>query len=274
MREEAKKKPKHPLCKLYDQLETYMSQVPVLGFNSAKYDLNLIKRYLAKHLQMHEASDAFVVKQNNAYTCIATEQLKFLDMSQFLAAGSSYSGFLKAYHVTDQKGFFPYEWFDEASKLDVTSLPSHESFYSNLKETNISTAQYQYCQQIWRDLEMTTFRDFLVWYNNLDVLPFVEAVEKFQQFYFDKGIDVFKSAISVPGIARQLLFRTARQHNVNFALFDENNKDLYQRLNKTSSVDLASFSHDITAPGKLGSEVRINAVLSWGSMLMLYIYKP
>ena len=39
---------------------------------------------------------------------------------------------------------------------------------------------------------MTTFRDFLVWYNNLDVVPFVEAVEKFQQFYVDKGIDVFQ----------------------------------------------------------------------------------
>lgn len=56
---------------------------------------------------------------------------------------------------------------------------------------------------------MTTFKDFLVWYNNLDV----EAVEKVQQFYFEKGIDVFKTAISVPGIAKQLLFKTARKQN-------------------------------------------------------------
>lgn len=53
---------------------------------------------------------------------------------------------------------------------------------------------------------METFRDFLVWYNDLDISPFVKAVERFQQFYFQKGIDVFKSAISVQGIARQLLF--------------------------------------------------------------------
>jgi len=40
-----------------------MSQVPVLGFNSAKYDVNLIKRCLAKHLSMHENSTNFVVKK-------------------------------------------------------------------------------------------------------------------------------------------------------------------------------------------------------------------
>ena len=75
-----------------------------------------------------------------------------------------------------------------------------------------------------------TFRDFLVWYNNLDVAPFVQAVEKNQQFYFQKGIDVFKSAISVPGIASQLLFKTAQKQKVNFALFDNHNKDLYQTI--------------------------------------------
>jgi len=96
------KSPSHPLEKIYGQLETYMAQVPVLGFNLAKYDLNLIKRVLAKHLNLHEESGTFVVKKNNTYTCSATESLKFLDMSQFLAAGSIYIGFLKAYHVEDE----------------------------------------------------------------------------------------------------------------------------------------------------------------------------
>ncbi|MCG7865753.1 MAG: C2H2-type zinc finger protein, partial [Candidatus Thiodiazotropha taylori] len=59
------KKPSHPLQKIYGCMETYMTQVPVLGFNSAKYDLNLIKQFLAKHLQMHEDSQAFVVKKDN-----------------------------------------------------------------------------------------------------------------------------------------------------------------------------------------------------------------
>lgn len=77
---------------------------------------------------------------------------------------------------------------------------------------------------------MKTFKDFLVWYNNLDVGPFVQAVLHFQKHYFDKGIDIFKMAISLPGIARQLLFKSAKRENANFALFDKRNADLYQTV--------------------------------------------
>ncbi|MES9994350.1 MAG: hypothetical protein ABW098_20565, partial [Candidatus Thiodiazotropha sp.] len=122
------------------------------------------------------------------------------------------------------------EWFDSTEKLDYPSLPAHDCFYSDLKGINISEVEYQFCQMIWQSEGMVTFRDFLVWYNNLDVGPFVEAVENFQQFYFEKGIDVFKTAISVPGIARQLLFRAARDQQANFALFDSNNADLYHTI--------------------------------------------
>ena len=79
---------------------------------------------------------------------------------------------------------------------------------------------------------MSTFNDFLIWYNNLDVGPFVIAVEKFQRFCFEKGINVFKTAISVPGIARQLLFKTAQTNQANFALFDEYDQDLYQTVKR------------------------------------------
>ena len=259
------KTPSHPLQKVYRQLETYMSQVPVLGFNSAKYDLNLIKRCLAKHLNLHEETGTFVVKQNNAYTCIATDSLKFLDMTQFLAPGSSYAGFLKAYHVEEQKGFFPYEWFDDVTKLDATALPAHEDFYSELKASNISEEEYAFCQKVWRDQQMTTFRDFLVWYNNLDVRPFVDAVEKFQHFYDEKHLDVFKNAISTPGIARQLLFKTARDARASFALFDEYNKDLYQTVkqNIIGGPSIIFTRHHCVGETKIRGQKPCGAILGF-----------
>ena len=79
---------------------------------------------------------------------------------------------------------------------------------------------------------MSKFEDFLVYYNNLDVGPFVEAVMKMQQFYFDKHIDVFKNTVSVPGIARNLLFRTSKDNNASFALFGHQHKDLYDTTRK------------------------------------------
>ena len=43
---------------------------------------------------------------------------------------------------------------------------------------------------------MKTFRDFFVWYNNIDVVPFLEALPF--SFYRNRNIDMFKEGISVP----------------------------------------------------------------------------
>ena len=77
---------------------------------------------------------------------------------------------------------------------------------------------------------MTTFRDFLIWYNNLDVEPFVTAVQNLQKYYFKRNIDIFKSSISVPGLT--MLFECGRKAGASFALCNEANKDLYYTIKK------------------------------------------
>jgi len=39
-------------------------------------------------------------------------------------------------------------------------------------------------------------RDYLEYYNNLDVEPLLEALQNLAQYYVDRGVDVFKDAIS------------------------------------------------------------------------------
>ena len=51
------------LKQLYGKLKGYIRQIPVLGFNSAKYDLNLIKTKVAKHLGLHEEEFCFTIKK-------------------------------------------------------------------------------------------------------------------------------------------------------------------------------------------------------------------
>ena len=58
-------------------------------------------------------------------------------------------------------GFFPYEWVDSLTKLEETSLPPHASFYSSLKNANITEDDYRYCQQVWEAKEMSTFKVIL-----------------------------------------------------------------------------------------------------------------
>ena len=83
------------------------------------------------------------------------------------------------------------------------------------------------CQQVWCDNNMQTFRDFLTWYNNLDVKPFCDALDKMCSFWQHKNIDMLKQGISIPGITLIFLFNTLEPGIIFFSLFDTKNKDLY-----------------------------------------------
>ena len=105
-------------------------------------------------------------------------ETKILWIVNYLAPGFSYDKYLKAYGCELQKGHFPYEYMDGVGKLDDRTIPPKAAFFSQLKNEGISDADYARCQAVWRDNGMTTMRDYLIWYNNRDVLPFLEALEK------------------------------------------------------------------------------------------------
>ena len=73
---------------------------------------------------------------------------------------------------------------------------------------------------------MTAMRDFLVWYNNRDVVPFLEALDKQFAFYQQQNIDMFKDGISVPGLTLLYLFNDLPANTLS-TVFNETNKDLH-----------------------------------------------
>ena len=54
---------------------------------------------------------------------------------------------------------------------------------------------------------MQTFGDWLEYYNNLDVSPFLKALVKMRAFYTNMGVDIFKDAVSLPGVSMQYILR-------------------------------------------------------------------
>ena len=95
---------------------------------------------------------------------------------------------------------------------------------------------------------MKTMRDFLVWYNNLDVEPFVEGLGKMVDFYKERHIDAFKDGISVPGLTMKYLFKISPE--ATFALFDEKNKDLHQTFKDNLVGGPSIVFHRYHAAGK------------------------
>ncbi len=210
----------------------WLCEVPVVGFNSAKYDANIMKMYLSGALTKYdkpEDKEVTPLKTNSMYCVITSKSLKFLDVANFLAAGVSLDKWLKAYKCTMTKGFSPYEWLDTYDKLYQDHLPAYEEWYSILKGKNINIKDYEYCMDVWNKHEMKNMMDFLRWYNNCDVIPMVEAINKMFLFYSAKGLDMFKDAISLPGLAYKMLLSCTPEK---FSLFKEEDKELFYLLKR------------------------------------------
>ena len=128
--------------------------------------------------------------------------------------------------VINLKEFFPYEWFDSFEKLNYPKLPQPEDFYSKIKKDNPikSDSDYKKLQKIWEDKAMTRFEDYLIYYNNLNTGPFVIALGNMVKVYYDEGIDIFKDYITLPGVARRMLYNSS---NSKFSLFNSENANLY-----------------------------------------------
>ena len=114
-------------------IEEWCDQVPVLGFNSGKYDLNLIRNHFVGELCKTTDTLIKVGCKANQIIFITTPDFKFLDIINYIGPGKTYDAWVKAYGCAHTKYWFPYEWFDSPEKLDFPSLPDYPQWYSKLK---------------------------------------------------------------------------------------------------------------------------------------------
>ena len=186
----------------------WVKQVPVFGFNSGRYDINMIKEYFVENLT--SLSDVSVAKKENSYMFLSTPNFKFLDIKSYLAPGLSYDAWCRAYGCELQKLSFPYEWFDSFKKLNHIGPVKYEEFYSSLKGgITISQEEYQnFCDEFHKR-GCVTMKDWLKEYNLADVEPFIEALEKTREQYYPDEIDLLKDAVSIPGISMTYVLNKA-----------------------------------------------------------------
>ena len=85
-------------------------------------------------------------------------------------------------------------------------------------------------------------RDHLEYYKNLDVEPFVQAVEKLFNANKELGLDAFKSSLTPPGLTLQLMFSDL-QPSVYFTLINQLNSDLHQLIKKNVCAGLSVVFH-------------------------------
>jgi hypothetical protein len=163
--------------------------------------------------------------------CLATKRLKFLDVSNFLAAGTSLSNFYKAYKVENQKTIFPYSWFDSLEKLEARFLPKQEEFYSVLTNSVVTEEEHNSALETWTLNGWEKFGQYVEYYNNIDVIGMTEAVVKMVNVYKEWGLDLFKEAFSLAGIAQKYVFRNLPE-DVYFSTFGAEHQHIYEELRR------------------------------------------
>ena len=72
------------LIDLKQHLERYANSLPVFGFNSGRYDLNLIKSYLIPYLICDKEQETSVIKKANDLISFRFRDVYFLDIMKFL----------------------------------------------------------------------------------------------------------------------------------------------------------------------------------------------
>ena len=180
--------------------------------------------------------------------------LHFLDICNYSAPGASYSHYLKTYGQDPDlaKSFFPYEAVTSLEVLDQEGMPSYNAFYSSLKGYNtleedggglsVGLKNYNTLHLAWKQQGMKTLRDLLIFYNNMDVGPFLKALENQLLTYRSMGLDLFKDACTLPGQSLRLGMRGLG--GVFYTLGDDM-ADIHDLIRKNMVGGLPSFSPDL-----------------------------
>ena len=65
-------------------------------------------------------------------------------------------------------------------------------WFNKLKNQELPYIDYIKALNVWHQNKIKILRDYLEWYNNCDVIPFVQAIERMQMFKKKSNLDMFK----------------------------------------------------------------------------------
>ncbi|KAA6336724.1 MAG: hypothetical protein EZS28_052849, partial [Streblomastix strix] len=134
-------------------VQPYKPQVSVIGFNSKKFDMNL----LLKHLIKNKTKIQYMGSTTQAKQTVVSHQdydfdLRFIDILSFIPPNNTLKQFVEKFGTKGiklTKGIFPCGSFNYDNfklVLGLTTPFTKDDFYDKLNNKNISNEDYeQYC---------------------------------------------------------------------------------------------------------------------------------
>ena len=220
----------------------------------------MIKSYLLPIFVNERQIEPTVIKKANQFVSFKFGDVQLLDIMNFLGRATSFDSFLKGYKTKETQGFFPYEWFVNAVKLDAKEQPPYDSFFRKVRNINHLEKDYNdfenltttgllseqvacklrlnkipptgdendaFFRSIWVSERRKSSKDFLMWYNNKDVVPTLEAMQKMFEFHHQKEIDMLNLDCILPNLVNICLHKSK---DSKFNPFTESDKDLLEKI--------------------------------------------
>ena len=120
------------------------------------------------------------------------------------------------YDLVTRKGIYPNEYMSSWDKFEESQLPPIEAFYSNLNMSNVSEADYEHAQRVWKEFRIRNLGEYHDLYLRTDVVLLANVLEAFRDtclehysldpahFYTSPGL-AWKVCLKHTGIKLELL---------------------------------------------------------------------
>ena len=102
-----------------------------------------------------------------------------------------------------KKGVYPYEYMDNWERFNETSLPSRESFYSNLNIEDIDDIDYRHGNNVFNKFKLNNLGDYHDLYVQSDTLLLPDVFENFRDMCLKEYELDPAHFLSLPGLAWQ-----------------------------------------------------------------------
>ena len=189
-------------------------KIPIVFHNLKNFDGHILIQAMNKN---NTSKVTVIPNTTEKYSAIFTKNFIFIDSYAFLASSldnlssnlddATKHRYLSQIFPNDKidllmrKGALPYEYIDEWSKFDDSSLPPIDKFHSSLTNSSISEEVYIRLQSIWKQFNCENLGAFQDIYLKVDVVLLAAIFERFRESCHKEFSLDPAHYVSIPGLS-------------------------------------------------------------------------
>ena len=170
----------------------------------------------SRKMSLKERCDRVSTIRNGSKVMVLTTDsgLNFVDLLNY-SPPCNFEKLARNFQCTALKGVFPYEQLTGFDSLSRATQVTKDEFYNTLKDEAISDEDYEHYLGGYRSGKYATLGDLLREYNNGDVRPMLEIMDKMQAHLVEYGLCVLSDGVSRASLsAKQCEIILAMNHKV------------------------------------------------------------